>query len=222
MPRKWVSSWPLSADSGGESARDRLIHTFGNLTLLTGRLNSKVSNGPWLGEGGKRQALEAHDVLLLNRAILKLGRVGWTDESIRARTRELTQVIIDVWPVPPGHRSGFLASTPKLRKKVGLSDLIAAGVLQPGVSLFPRRTKHASRVVTLLPDGQVEVDGRTFHSPSDAASSITGYPTNGWWFFLVDRAAKRALKNVRTEYIQAMAVDAEDDEAEGDDEDDEA
>ena len=40
----------------------KMIHTLGNLTLLTSRLNSKVSNGPWLGETGKRHGLEAHDV----------------------------------------------------------------------------------------------------------------------------------------------------------------
>lgn len=48
MPRKWHAHWPLSSNVS-ESEREALIHTFGNLTLLTGRLNSKVSNGPWQG-----------------------------------------------------------------------------------------------------------------------------------------------------------------------------
>jgi len=69
MPRKWETYWPLQ--DGSEEDRDRIIHTFGNLTLLTGKLNSKVSNGPWLGRGGKREGLEAHDVLFLNRELLK-------------------------------------------------------------------------------------------------------------------------------------------------------
>src|SRR4051812_28373109 len=50
--------------------RDASLDSIGNLTLLTGRLNSKVSNGPWGGEAGKRVALHAHDVLMLNRQLL--------------------------------------------------------------------------------------------------------------------------------------------------------
>ena len=57
MPRKWDR--PLAASRRGTAAkteRDRLIHTIGNLTLLTGPLNSKVSNGPWLGAGASATA----------------------------------------------------------------------------------------------------------------------------------------------------------------------
>src|SRR5207253_3915179 len=80
MPLKWAANWPL-ADGGTEEERDRLIHTLGNLTLLTGKLNSKVSNGPWLGNNGKRGGLEAHDVLMLNRELLRKASDRWTDES---------------------------------------------------------------------------------------------------------------------------------------------
>jgi Protein of unknown function (DUF1524) len=68
MPRKWQSHWSPATD---EAERDRLIHTLGNLTLLTGKLNSKVSNGPWIGTDSKRVGLEGHDVLMLNRELLK-------------------------------------------------------------------------------------------------------------------------------------------------------
>src|SRR5207244_7668458 len=46
MPRKWLANWPL--DGHDEAERDRTIHTLGNLTLLTPKLNSKQSNGPWI------------------------------------------------------------------------------------------------------------------------------------------------------------------------------
>jgi hypothetical protein len=58
MPRKWLTHWPLEDASHEEADRDRIIHTLGNLTLLTGKLNSKVSNGAWLGSGGKKEGLE--------------------------------------------------------------------------------------------------------------------------------------------------------------------
>ena len=94
MPRKWTMHWPLPEGSRGEGERDALIHTLGNLTLLTNRLNSKVSNGPWIGESGKRQGLEAHDVLLLNRELLKSAKETWTDSMIRTRSELLANLIV--------------------------------------------------------------------------------------------------------------------------------
>lgn len=217
MPRKWTANWPLGDGSRTEADREQLIHTLGNLTLLTGKLNSKVSNGPWLGAEGKRQGLQEHDVLILNRKLLDKAGDRWSDEAIRQRTRELAEIIIQIWPVPEGHRSGYSPGKPRLRKKVSLTDLIGAGALEPGLTLFPRRKKFSGRVATLLPDGQIEVDGVAFSSPSDAASTMTGHPTNGWWFFLVDQASRRSLRTVRRDYVNQLAVDVEDDDADDDD-----
>jgi hypothetical protein len=40
--------------------------------------------------------------------------------------------------------------------------------------------------------------------------------TSGWWFFLTDQASERSLRSVRRDYIDAMAVDAQDDEPDDD------
>ena len=219
MPRKWHLHWRLP-EGRNEAERDSLINTLGNLTLLTGRLNSKVSNGPWLGKGGKREGLEAHDVLLLNREILKGSVDQWTDEAIRLRTKELAKIVCQIWPVPLGHRSGFSPDRIRVRKKVDLSDLIVGGVLVPGMSLYPRLKKYAHRIATLLPDGRVEVDAQQFTGPTDAASAIAGKRTSGWWFFLVDQASRRSLRDARRDYIDAMAVEIEDDDQDDDSDDD--
>ena len=108
---------------GNEAARERIVHTLGNLTLLTGALNSKVSNGPWKGVAGKRQALKTHDVLLLNRDIERQAGEAWSDEAVRARTRQLAEIICDVWKVPRGHRAEH-GSTLRKIFRVELSDLI--------------------------------------------------------------------------------------------------
>jgi hypothetical protein len=219
MPRKWHTHWPLE-EGHTETDRDRIIHSLGNLTLLTGKLNLKVSNGPWLGTDGKRNGLEGHDVLLLNREILKKAVERWTDDSIHLRTRELAAVITQIWPVPPNHRSSVASVRPRVRKLIDLSDLINGGALQPGMSLFPKRKKHSHKVATLLQDGQVEVDGVVFSSASDAASAIVAKKTNGWSFFLTDQTPPRTLRQVRREYVNAMAVDVEDDEPDDDDDED--
>lgn len=213
MPRKWLAHWMPDAVDTPEQ-RDKLIHTLGNLTLLTSRLNSSVSNGPWYG---KRGGLQSHDVLLLNRKLLESAVDDWSNVSIRARTRDLIEVIIRVWPVPAGHKSVFAAEKPRRRSKLLLSDLLNAGVLQPGTALTPRQAKFSSKVGVLLPDGQIELDGQTFSRPSAAAVYLTGKATNGWWFFLV--APKTSLRRIRSDYLESLDVDPEeDDEDEDDDE----
>jgi hypothetical protein len=213
MPRKWAMHWPLPEVSRGESERDRLIHTIGNLTLLTGRLNTKVSNGPWLGMDGKRQGLEAHDVLLLNRELLKSGADAWTDAGIRARSAELARLIVDIWPVPEGHRSGFSRDKVTSRHRVDLSDLISAGWIEPGCLLFARSRKFADAFATLLPDGRLDIGGTVHASPSEAAKAVTGQATNGWWFFLVDKPLSRSLREVRRDYLESFVGDLEEEDA---------
>ena len=221
MPRKWTTHWPLQEGTGSEADRDRLIHTLGNLTLLTGPMNSKVSNGPWQGDEGKRAALIEHDVLFLNRDLRRVTG-AWTDESIRQRSRELAAIIVEIWPAPPGHSSGFSRekSAPR-RHNVGLSDLISAGLLQAGMPLFRGRKKNPEPVATLLADGRIEVDGVQYATPSEAAAKINGHSTNGWWFFLVRQAPRRALKEVWRDYVDSLAVDATDDDSDDEGDEDE-
>ena len=152
-------------------------------------------------------------MLILNRELLKNSGEQWTDEALRKRTGELIEAIIQIWPVPPHHRSGFSRDKPRLRKKVTLSDLINGGALTPGMPLFPKRKKFSDRIITLLSDGRVEVDGVAFENPSPAATKIAGKSTNGWVFFLTDQSSRRSLRKVRRDYVDAMAVDADDEEA---------
>lgn len=218
MPRKWELHWPVGDDPAAHAERERLLHTFGNLTLLTGKMNSKVSNRAWLGHRGKYAALDEHNVLMLNNRLLKTAKNAWTEESVRRRTRELAEMIIEVWPAPEGHKSHFSRERAAPSHKVGLADLMNAGMLVAGMALFPRRKQPAAPVATLLADGRIDVGGALLDSPTEAAKRITGRIVNGWWFFLVDAASRRSLRDVRREYIEKLAVDAEDDgEEEGED-----
>jgi len=220
MPRKWTLHWPHPEGSRREGERDALIHTIGNLTLLTSRLNSKVSNGPWLGDTGKKHGLEAHDVLLLNRELLKTAGDNWTDGAILSRSEELAKSIIEIWPAPEGHRSGYATEKVRPRHRLDLSDLLSAGRIQAGISLFPRRKKLSKTVATLLPDGRLDVNGSVYSSPSEAAKAIVGASTNGWWFFLVDAQSRRSLSDVRIEYLESIAADVEEDDADEDPDED--
>ena len=87
------------------------------------------------------------------------------------------------------------------------------------MSLFPARKKYSNRVGTLLPDGRIEVDGVAYTRPSEAASAIAGKRIGGWWFFLIDQVSRVSLRKIRLDYVNAMAVDAENDEPDDDDDD---
>ncbi len=218
MPRRWQAHW---APPEGQTAADidPFIDTIGNLTLLTGRLNSKVSNGPWSGPGGKRDALHGHDVLMLNRRLLEDAKDGWDVEHIRARTNRLVDVITEIWPVPKGHKSQTERVERRPMRKVELADVLAAGLIEDGATLYARRRRVAGRTATVLSDGTLDVDGICYSTPSGASRAVPGTNENGWWFWLVDAKSKRSLHDLWREYVDQRDVDVEDDEDAPDDED---
>lgn len=222
LPQKWQANWPLGASVGAQE-RDTLLHTLGNLTLLTGRLNSTVSNGPWDGADGKREALQKHDVLMLNRELLSAAKVGWSDEAIRDRTKTLIASILKIWPVPGGHRSAFANARKAVgRRRVDLTDLIGAGLLEAGATLYARPKKHRPRTSVILQDGRIDVNGQTFTSLSSAAAAISGSPENGWYFFSADPATMKPLLEVWRAYKEQLSVEGDDDEDEDGPEESEA
>src|SRR5665213_2493507 len=215
MPVGWSEEqWPLSSDTADD--RDRLIHTIGNLTLLTSRLNLKVSNSAWQV---KRAAVVKHDVGKLNLRLLELAETSWTESKIRTRTKEMISAILEIWPAPEGHVTGFGQSTPKSSPRVTLADLIGANLLDPGTTVFARAA-FDSKPATLLPDGRLDVDGETYDSPSGAAKAVTGKSTNGWWFWRLEPGSRRSLSDLLQEYVDQTTSDVEeefDDEDEADD-----
>jgi hypothetical protein len=97
MPRGWTEeNWPLPAGiDDAKEARERLIHTLGNLTLVTGSLNSTLSNDPW---EKKIVTLNKHSVLLLN-ADLKSEK-NWDETAIKNRSKDLFKLAKNIWPYP--------------------------------------------------------------------------------------------------------------------------
>jgi len=98
LPRSWRENWILPDTEDREIRevrRDRLVDTLGNLTLLTGKLNAHVSNGPW---HDKRARLKEHPGLYLNQDLTELD--SWSDDAIEDRGRRLLENIIQIWPRP--------------------------------------------------------------------------------------------------------------------------
>lgn len=98
LPQSWQEHWPLPPGDGAaaeEELRDNVLHTIGNLTLVTGKLNSSLSNGPW---ASKHRHLLAHSALTLNRALPGY----WDGAAISARSAMFARAAALMWPRPAG------------------------------------------------------------------------------------------------------------------------
>ena len=207
MPQSWIKHWSLPP-GGMEAERDARIHRFGNLTLLTKKLNSTVSNGPWLGEAGKAAHLQEKDVVLLNSRLLKdYGSKQWDEAGIDARTAQAIEAILAIWPVPPGHKVRIDREQADSSVTVEVADLIGAGYLVAGQTLYSRPGKYGGHSGTILSDGRIEVAGQIFESPSSAGIFVRKKSTNGWNFWRLDANGRRPLKEVRAEYLRVVSPD---------------
>ena len=99
MPQQWETHWPLS---GGmqegidqKERRDNAVKEIGNLTLVTQKLNSGLSNGPW---EDKRKALHEHSSLFLNKTLLDAAPEKWVENTIRERSNMLADRVLRIWP----------------------------------------------------------------------------------------------------------------------------
>lgn len=127
MPQYWEAHWPMDDGSkpsveqslaaryntvedntpiGRIVRRNRLVQSFGNLTLLTQPLNAAVSNGPyedWTNDKGasvkgKRLALRDNSLLVMNREIT-IEEI-WDEDAIFARGNKLFVLAKTIWQLP--------------------------------------------------------------------------------------------------------------------------
>ena len=109
MPRHWqTADWappkPRRARSRetAEQARNRLLHSIGNLTLVNRRYNSRLSTAAWTR---KRELYEEDpEGLSLNTDLLRPSRAPsptiWNEEEIMKRSERLAKRVIKIWPRP--------------------------------------------------------------------------------------------------------------------------
>ena len=122
LPQSWEDYWPLQTgekvtseqssqairafeeglnDGGGETlddkinARERILHTFGNLTLLTQSLNSSISKSAF---SEKRSSIIEQSALALNRYFQNVDE--WNEEKIKERGRNLFEIAKTIWEYP--------------------------------------------------------------------------------------------------------------------------
>lgn len=83
-------------------ARSQHVQSIGNLTLVTGKLNSKMSNNPF---AEKKGALEENSDLRLNKEICD--HDNWDIQQIEDRADELFTIFCKIWPSPDEFAKDF-------------------------------------------------------------------------------------------------------------------
>ena len=111
MPQDWIANWPLPDGSKGMTLaelvvlasendasamntrnRNVVVQTLGNLTILSGGLNTAQSN---LGWDKKRPEMMKHSLLPLNQSLSDMKE--WNEVAILNRGEELFERAVRVW-----------------------------------------------------------------------------------------------------------------------------
>lgn len=111
LPRNWLENWPLQNGQKGlawpdlfdrpaddpiaiaTKQRNAALNTFGNLTILSGPLNSSVSNSSW----------QVKKPELMNASLLPINQVlhqydTWDENAILHRSKVLFERAMRLWP----------------------------------------------------------------------------------------------------------------------------
>jgi|SaaInlStandDraft_3_1057020.scaffolds.fasta_scaffold08248_2 hypothetical protein len=103
MPVSWEKNWPLDLKNPDDpeekikakETRQQMLHTLGNLTLITSSLNPSLSNGAWVM---KKPELIKFSKLNLNRYFHD--HETWDEDEIFNRGEVLLKLAMIIWPYP--------------------------------------------------------------------------------------------------------------------------
>jgi len=186
MPQQWRAHWTI-ADVAHlddfdpdrltrEMERDGAINKLGNLTLLTGSLNTSVSNGPY---SIKMPAVRSHSSLALNRDLN--GYDGWSEDEIVERGAALFMTARGIWQAPD-RQEGISMISP------AWADLVARRTGLPADGTACRFVYGGKTYAGRIEDRCLRIEGfdGSYSSFSAASRAVTKTSRNGWndWHLL--------------------------------------
>jgi uncharacterized protein with ParB-like and HNH nuclease domain len=113
MPQGWIENWPLPngalgltyaqlEDAAPDDAaaiatrrRNSLIHSIGNMTIVSQALNSSVSNSDW---ATKKPEILKSSLLPINLQLVD--KEKWNEATIVDRSADLFKFALGIWPGP--------------------------------------------------------------------------------------------------------------------------
>ena len=172
----------------------KVVNRIGNLTLAAASDNSKMGNKDF---DSKKKILDSTKHLKLNEGILK--KSTWTVSDIEARTQEMVDKIIEIYPYI---KSTYELTGKEEARKISLSakGINATGYLNEdnsltvyaesevkydvdpsAESLKDMREDFIEQEIVIEENGiYVFAQNYTFNSPSAATDFILGGSNNGW------------------------------------------
>ena len=103
LTKKWQQYWSEGFDLENEEAvrcRDEKLLTIGNLTLLTDKLNTNISNTSWetkLSGRGSHKGLRTY-ASGIETLVDYLSHPAWDETTIEKRAADLLDKSIKTWP----------------------------------------------------------------------------------------------------------------------------
>lgn len=132
MPQRLSEDWINDLGDNWQDTHRELVHTIGNLTIVTQQWNTqKLSNKPF---ADKFARLKDHGLHLNSRYFNKNIPV-WNEDAIKERTGHLHQQVIAAWPAfsVPSRSEGVKGKTPltlRIREKTQAVESWRGMVLQ--------------------------------------------------------------------------------------------
>ena len=90
---------------------------------------------------------------------------------------------------------------------MSVADLLSAGLLTPGQTLYSRPGRYGGFTAKVLSDGRIEVEGEIKDSLSLAGIVVRKRNTNGWNFWRLDVQTQKSMDDLRSEYEALMGVE---------------
>lgn len=179
-----------------EVARERWTHRLGNLVLLDRKKNAEAQNFEF-DVKKDRYFRSRSGVAAFPITTTVLATPGWTPEVVAERQRAYVRRLAEAWGIDhttegddlveiaaeelvPTRSVGRRSADTRPRPK--LSELLAAGAIAAGERVVWDRPQLGNRHEAVVEaDGSLRLtDGRSFPTPSGAASAIIDASANGW------------------------------------------
>lgn len=102
MPQSWEATCGELLNGEFAESRRAIVDSIGNLTLVTKKLNGKLSNAAWSKDGDsvscKRKTIKKYSLMLLAKDVVE--EPYWNDEKIAERSAALFDCAREIWPGP--------------------------------------------------------------------------------------------------------------------------
>jgi len=172
-----------------------LLHTLGNLTIVTQDWNSQLSNSSY---DVKREKLAKHGLLLNQRYFGEFAPEIWNGKTIRKRAQWLMAMITEIWP-QLGETTGSWEEKPKA--VIILDEVYPVkswrDVLRRTADFvvdWSDKEQFEQEIVAALPSYIVR------EPPNDKYYQLA----NGWWIYINLNAV--TLKQFSTDLIEAAGI----------------